>query len=107
MRCSNCDSEITLWMAMKQPTPFRFSCSVCKTRYKVSTPGMTAIFAVVVVLFALLTVANYFVAMIRGYGYGALFLLGIVIIAFFMEGWMNEYIGRAGTFTKIDDAASL
>lgn len=44
MKCENCGSDFTFWMALKQGTPFRFKCSKCKARYKVSTPRMKLIF---------------------------------------------------------------
>lgn len=54
-RCPNCNADITFWMGLKQPTPFRLKCSRCETEYALHAPFMSLI-AVLVTIGAVLAV---------------------------------------------------
>ena len=95
MKCENCGSDITFWMALKQVTPFRFKCSKCKARYKVSTPHMKLIFCVLCGLSI-------------GFGFGAANLGDFLSFFFILIGsglifeiLIHRYISAHGTFTRI------
>ncbi len=101
MKCENCGSDFTFWMALKQGTPFRFKCSKCKARYKVSTPRMKLIFCVLFMLSIGLSI---------GVGFGAANLGDVLLIPFFffmIGSWLlfeiliYRYISTHGTFTRI------
>jgi hypothetical protein len=101
MKCKNCNSEITFWMGLKQPTPFRFKCSKCKTKYKVSTPRMMTIFIGVIVLFAELTLGLCIGTYKLGVSFSIPFLLLMIGILLMLEVWTHKYISKFGTFTRI------
>ena len=102
MKCEICNTEITFWMALKQPTPFRFKCSNCKTKYRVSTPRMKAVFVVMCVLFfgfglGLALAAHHF-----GIIYAAPLLIPMIVIWFALELWTHHCISARGTLTRIE-----
>lgn len=101
MKCNNCNTEITLWMSLKQLTPFRFKCSLCKVRYKVSTPRMTFIFVGVIALFVALACGLWLGAGKFGAVFAVPFIALIIGGWLLLEAWMHNYISRLGTFTRI------
>ena len=100
MKCENCNSEITFWMTLKQSTPFRFKCSVCKAKYKVSTPRMKTIFLAIVLLFAGLAIGLDIGTEKFGIVFATPFILLMVSIWLLLEVWTNRYISKYGKFTR-------
>jgi hypothetical protein len=100
MKCDNCKSEITFWMALKQPTPFRFKCSRCKAKYRVSTPRMKTILVGVVVLFVGLTLGLLFGTDELGFVFAIPFFFFMVGVWLMLEAWTHKYISNHGVFTK-------
>ena len=101
-QCENCGAEVTFWMMQKQPTPFRFKCSTCKARYRISTPGMNLVILGVVLIMMVM-------ALILGFGgerYGLVFVIPCVAVIFCMgfgiEMWVQKYIGKNGQFILMD-----
>ena len=101
MNCDNCNTEITFWMLLKQPTPFRFKCSECKARYKISTPHMMAISVGVVVLSFGLTLGCCIGTVVLGVVFVLPFFLLMVGIWLMLEAWTYKYVSKFGTFTRI------
>ncbi len=106
MKCDNCGTEITFWMSLKQPTPFRFKCSRCKTKYRVSAPYIKTLTLAIVFMAVVLSVA--LLARIEQFGIefvvSALLLL---VIGCVLEVLWYIYIMRKGTLSKIDRSATL
>jgi hypothetical protein len=101
MKCENCNNDLTFWMAFKQPTPFRFKCSRCKTKYKVSTPYMMAIFVAVVVLFAGLALGFLTGTETLGITFAIPFVALMIGVWLLLELWIYKYISRKGTFKRL------
>lgn len=101
MNCKNCNAEITFLMALKQLSPFRFKCSACKAKYKVSTPGMMAIFVGVVGLSFGLAVGLCNVTETLGVRFTIPYIAFIIGVWLVLEAWTHKYISRRGTFTRI------
>ena len=105
MKCENCDIEITFWAMLKQPTPFRFKCAHCSTRYMVETPYMKRIIVGIVFLLVILTIGllegtkRFGVAFLVPF----LFLLTGILLA--LETWTQRYIFKKGKFIKIEKEA--
>jgi len=103
MICSNCDTKITFLTSLKQPTPYRYKCGNCKTRFKVRTPGMNMFMALVVFLFVLLTVGMMNVYFSFG------MLLAVPMIVFMIALWMiievltHSFIMEKGVFSPIEE----
>ncbi len=107
-QCENCGTEITFWMMQKQPTPFRYKCAGCKSRYRIETPGMFIIVGVVVVLTIAMALGLGFGAEIWGLTFVIPCVLVIFVIGFCLELWVQKYIARKGNFLLIggDDGVS-
>jgi hypothetical protein len=101
MKCENCNTEITFLMALRQPTPFRFKCSKCKARYRVSAPYMKAITIGVIIVFATLTFGLWIGAKNFGIVFAGPFAVLMVGIWLMLEIWTCKYISTQGTLTRI------
>ena len=101
MKCKNCNAEITFLRVLKQPSPFRFKCSECKAKYKVSTPGMTAILVGVVVAFFGLTAGLCTVTEELGVLFSIPYIAIMIGAWLVLEVWTHRYISRRGTFTRL------
>ena len=104
-QCENCDTEVTFWMMQKQFTPFRYKCSSCNAQYRIDTPGMP----LVLVAEFLIVVA---MALLLGFGgetFGLVFVVPFVVVilcvGFGVEVWVQKYIAKNGTFTRVDGDA--
>jgi hypothetical protein len=99
MKCENCNAEMTLWMGLKQLTPFRYKCSNCKEKYKVSTLHNVAIITGVIVLFAGLALG----LCIGTFKFGAIFTVPFLLLGiwFALEVWTHKYILNVGIFSRI------
>lgn len=101
MKCPECSAEITFWMALKQPTPFRFKCSKCKAKYAVSTPRMVSITIGIAAIFIVLTVG-----LLEGTDeFGAIFFVPFFLLMLglwlALEVWLQKYISKFGTLTMV------
>jgi hypothetical protein len=101
MRCENCNAEWTFWIALKQLTSFRFKCSKCKAKYKISTPWMPLICVGVCFFFIGLCVLSGFCAENLGVVYLIPCFLLYVVIWMWLEILTYRYISKYGTFTRI------
>ena len=102
MNCDNCQTEFTFGMALKQPTPFRFTCSKCKTKYDVKTPYMKTIFIGAIGLGVLFAIGLF--AGMTSYDSGFIlpYTLFFAVILLALEYWGHKYISARGQFTEID-----
>jgi len=101
MKCENCSAEITFWMALRTPTPFRFKCPKCKTKYRVSTPGMKAIF-----LGTILASCGLSFGFVLGtFELGAVFAVPYVLLVIglwlLLEVWTCKYMSKYATLTRV------
>jgi hypothetical protein len=101
MKCQNCNTEISFVMGLKQPTPFRFKCSKCEARYKVSTPHMVAICVSQGVLVAGLALGLCFGTDRWGIMFTLPFVALMAGVFLAVELWMHKYISKRGIFTRI------
>lgn len=101
MKCANCGFEFTFWVSLKQPSPFRYRCPCCKTRYRVRMPCMKSIVCGVVLLFACLTFGLLYGSETHGILFFAPFLILMIAIWLSLEFWTHNYIARNGQFTQI------
>lgn len=106
MNCQNCEAEITFMTALKQPTPYRFKCSECKTRHKVSTPRMGIILIGIVILFATLTLFLIIGGEELGTVFEAPFLIFILGLWVVVEVFMHKYMSKNSVLTRIDEPAT-
>jgi hypothetical protein len=102
-KCPDCNADVTLRMAIKQPTPFRFQCAQCHARFRVRTPFMRLIYVAFCCMIVLLL-------LVVGVGIrqsGLLILVpGVPLLAtvwIALELWTYRYIKRRGTFMPIYD----
>lgn len=99
--CPECEAPITFWRFLKQPTPFRYRCSACKTKFRLETPRMKTIFLAVCLLFAVLGAA-FVIGLDQ---WGALFGIGFAVVMIgvwlALEAWTQRLITAGATFTKI------
>ena len=100
--CENCGTEITFWMMQKQPTPFRYTCTACKSRYRIETPGMPVIVCVLVLVIVALALSLGFGAMYWGIKFALPYVLVIIGVGFCIEVWMQRYIARNGIFSLVE-----
>ena len=98
--CPHCDTEITFWTALKQPTPFRFKCSKCKTKYTVAAPHVRGI-TFGAVLCGILLGFGFFLTFMLGAFFFYTFFVFAVGIWLTLELWSLKYIARFGTLTII------
>ena len=102
MKCQNCETEITFWMDLRQPTPFRFECSHCKARFRVSTPHMNAIVVGVILLTAGLTIGLIVGTVNLGIFFFAPFFALMIGFWLGLEVWAHRYMSANGRFTRIE-----
>lgn len=101
MNCPNCDTQITFWMSLRQPTPFRFTCTRCKAKYQVAIPYMKTIIAVVVLVFTVLTLVCFAGTKAYGIRFCLPFLVLMIADWLLLELWTHKYIAERGTLTPI------
>ncbi len=99
--CPNCDADVTFWVALKQPTPFWFTCARCRSKYRVQTPFMRLVFVAVVCVGSLFVFAVYLA--IERLGFVVLVACVPILVAawFALELWTYRYIKRRGTFVQM------
>ncbi|MBW3565559.1 MAG: hypothetical protein KY459_12605 [Acidobacteria bacterium] len=101
--CPQCEAPITFWRHLRQPTPFRYRCSSCNTKFRLETPRMKTIFLAVCLLFAVLG-ATFVIGLQQwGVGFGIGFGIVIIGVLLALEVWAQRLITAGATFTKIDE----
>jgi glucan phosphoethanolaminetransferase (alkaline phosphatase superfamily) len=103
MKCEKCSTEITPWMLFRGFNSYRrFSCSQCKTYYKINPPHPLQMTIGVPLLAIILVLAGF--PVIEHFGYKFLIPYVIFCIALFcaLEYLGDMYLLRKGTLEAIE-----
>jgi hypothetical protein len=56
--CPACEGKLSLWVALKAPTPFHIRCPHCRARLSIAMPWLWPFFILVLLFFAALAIAS-------------------------------------------------
>ena len=101
IKCMKCGEVCSILTSIKQPTPFKYRCPSCKTKYRLKTPWMKSILLGISILFFSLTIALLFGS--EKYGF-IVFVPGFIIMVIIwlsLELWTHNYIAQKSQFTEI------
>jgi hypothetical protein len=104
--CPKCTGQITLWQALRAPTPFRIRCARCRTKLRVRFPGLVGAFVGLSFVAALFGgYAGYLVAT-RHWAQAVILLLTLLIGLLVLEVLTGLLLFTYAEFTPIDQKAN-